>query len=139
MKKYLFILIAVISIIGCSSDKKADKNSETTSNPDGKAKFEFVEEVHDFGEIVQGERVSYTFKFKNIGEADLIINSVKASCGCTAPDFDKEPVAPGEEGNINVTFDSSNREGNQYKKITVDANTEPQIHELVITCNVVKP
>ncbi len=137
MKKIALILIVLIGFVACKSNTASEQKTKTDT--DGKAKFEFVEEVHDFGNVVQGEKVSYTFKFKNVGDADLIINSAKASCGCTVPEYDKEPIPPSGEGKIIVTFDSSNREGSQYKKVTINANSDPEIHELVITCNVVKP
>lgn len=136
MKKYILFIGILLGLFSCNSNNKS--SNSTQSDTTGIAKIDFVEEVHDFGEVLQGERVTHTFKFTNSGDADLIINNVKASCGCTKPEYNKEPIAPGTEGEITVTFDSSNREGNQYKKITITANSEPQIHELVITCNVVK-
>jgi len=138
MKKISLIFLAFAFLFACKSSTK-EIEGKTNTNSSGKAKFEFVDEVHDFGNITQGERVEYNFKFKNVGDADLVIKTAKASCGCTSPEYKKDPIKPGEEGNISVTFDSSNREGNQYKTITVTANTDPDVHELVITCNVVKP
>lgn len=87
--------------------------------------IQFEKTEHDFGIIMQGEKVSYTFKYKNIGNSDLIINNATASCGCTVPHFSREPIAPGQSGEIEVVFDSSNRSGRQTKNITVWSNCQP--------------
>lgn len=94
--------------------------------------FTFETEVHDFGKIVQGEKVSYSFKFKNTGNADLIITSAKGSCGCTVPEWPKDPVAPGAEGMIDVVFNSDGKSGQQNKKVTIVANTVPNTKVLAI-------
>lgn len=86
--------------------------------------FEKVE--HDFGTIREGEKVSYTFKFKNTGEAPLIVQSVQPSCGCTAPDWTRDPVGVNANGVVKVEFDSNGKPGIQNKTITVNANTWPK-------------
>ena len=94
--------------------------------------FTFETEVHDFGTIVQGEKVAYAFKFKNTGKADLIITSAKGSCGCTVPEWPQDPIAPGEEGVIDVVFNSEGKSGQQNKKVTIVANTVPNTKILAI-------
>ena len=86
-------------------------------------KFETTE--HDFGKILQGEQVSYTFKFKNVGGAPLIITSIEKTCGCTSPDFSNKPIKPGESGKITITYDSKGHKGFQNKRLIVKANTNP--------------
>lgn len=88
--------------------------------------FSFEKTEHDFGTIKEGEIVSYTFKFKNTGEAPLIISKVQPSCGCTAPDWSKEPIPVGGEGFVKVEFDSNGKPNIQNKSVTVTANTWPQ-------------
>ena len=66
---------------------------------------------HNFGEIIQGESVSHQFVFTNTGQGDLIISNAKGSCGCTVPKWPRKPIAPGEESEIKVTFNSNGREG----------------------------
>jgi hypothetical protein len=88
--------------------------------------FSFEKTEHDFGTIKEGEVVSYTFKFKNTGEAPLIISKVQPSCGCTAPDWSKEPIPVGGEGFVKVEFDSNGKPNIQNKSVTVTANTWPQ-------------
>ena len=94
--------------------------------------FKFEKEVYDFGLVNEGDTVKYNFKFKNVGKSPLIISSATASCGCTVPDYPKEPIAPGEEGVISVVFNSTGRPGIQNKTVTVTANTTPGYTELNI-------
>jgi len=87
--------------------------------------IEFEENVIDFGEISQGEKVKRTFQFKNVGKTDLIISDAKGSCGCTVPRWPKQPIRPGQEGVIEVLFDSNGKMGRQHKTVTIIANTKP--------------
>jgi len=98
--------------------------------------FEFEEMNHDFGTIAEGEVVEHTFTFTNTGEAPLVIQSTSASCGCTTPSYSREPVAPGETGEVQVKFNSQNRPGVQNKTITITANTDPAVTRLFIKTNV---
>ena len=99
-------------------------------------KCEFEELNYDFGTIDEGEVVEHVFKFTNIGEAPLVIQSTSASCGCTTPSYSREPVAPGETGEVQVKFNSQSRPGVQNKTITITANTDPAVTRLFIKTNV---
>lgn len=101
--------------------------------------FTFRETMHDFGTVIEGEKVSFSFKFENTGNMDLIISNVSASCGCTATKYTKETVAPGNSGIVTVTFDSRRRKGFQNKTITVAANTQPNKVVLRIKAKVISP
>lgn len=101
--------------------------------------LEFEKDFHDFGRIIQGEKVSYSFKFTNTGKSDLIISKVSTSCGCTVPEFPKIPIKPGESNKIAVKFDSENRRGFQNKSITIISNTQPNSVVLRIKAQVVLP
>lgn len=101
--------------------------------------LEFEKDFHDFGRIIQGEKVSYSFKFTNAGKSDLIISKVSTSCGCTVPEFPKTPIRPGESNKIAVKFDSENRRGFQNKSITIISNTQPNSVVLRIKAQVVLP
>jgi hypothetical protein len=103
------------------------------------AKMAFERDTYDFGKITQGEKVEYAFKFKNTGEADLVISSASGSCGCTVPEYPKEPVKPGAEGVINVVFDSEGKTGTQHKTVTLIANTVPNNTVLNIKGEVIVP
>ena len=99
----------------------------------------FKETLHDFGTVIEGEKVIYSFTFTNTGKTDLLLSSVSASCGCTATKYTRDPVAPGEEGLVTVTFDSRNRRGFQNKSVTIIANTQPNKTMLRIKAKVVSP
>ena len=90
-------------------------------------KFDNLE--HDFGTFKEEQgNVSYDFKFKNTGDAPLIVSYVRSSCGCTTPEWTRKPVAPGEEGFIRVTYNPSNRPGNFTKTISISSNaTNPMV------------
>lgn len=114
---------------GTQSASSADSSTkDTTLQPE----IEFDTAVFDFGTILQGEQVGTTFTFKNTGKADLIIRKVETSCGCTVPEYDRAPVAPGMKGTIRVRFDSDGKEGAQYKTIKVVSNCKDNIFELVL-------
>lgn len=102
--------------------------SDTANLP----KFAFEKDTHDFGSIEQGEKVAYSFKFKNSGKSDLIISNAHGSCGCTVPNWPKQPVKPGDEATIDVTFDSAGKSGKQTKTVTLIANTIPNTTVLTI-------
>ena len=89
-------------------------------------------EIINFGEIIQGEKVDLEFRIKNTGNGDLIIANAKASCGCTHLKYPKEVIKQGNVESINVTFDSKNKIGVQKKNITLMTNATPNIKILTI-------
>jgi len=91
-----------------------------------------VKESHDFGTIEEGTQASFTFDIKNIGDQPLIINNVQPSCGCTTPEWTKEPIAPGATGKIMATFNSQGRPGAFNKAVTVMNNTSEATRVLTI-------
>ena len=113
----------------------ADQPEEKPEGP--LPSFKFSETVHDFGQIKEGDVVTHTFNFTNTGEAPLIIQDAKASCGCTVPSYPKEPIPAGGSGEIVVKFDSSNKPGVQNKTVTITANTYPSTNKLNIKSVVV--
>ena len=144
MKKILYFLVLSSFLAACNNQTSTDTesvNQNETSTVDSVANtnvpvFQFEKEVYDFGEIKEGEKVSYDFKFKNIGNAPLIISSATATCGCTVPEYPKEPLAPGAEGVIRVIFNSTGKPGMQNKVVSITANTNPTLTELNILGNV---
>jgi hypothetical protein len=155
MKKTLLMFAAAVALYSCgekpAAEGEATVDTEVVNNPataenaegvDPNAplpEFTFEKEVHDFGTIVQGEKVAYSFKFKNTGKADLIITSAKGSCGCTVPEYPVEPIPPGGDGVIDVVFNSDGKSGQQNKKVTIVANTVPNTKVLAINGNVEAP
>lgn len=106
------------------TNPNSQQTTTTTTVPSAKTtNMVFNKKEHDFGEINQGDKVSYTFTFKNTGDNDLTITSANASCGCTVPEYTKEPLKPGKSGKMKVSFDSSGKTGVQTKTVTVRANT----------------
>ena len=98
--------------------------------------IEFLLNEYDFGEIIQGEKVAYSFSFQSIGAGPLIISDVSSTCGCTVTSWPKEPIESGESGDIVVVFDSEGKKGEQVKEITVLTNATPSTRVLKITANV---
>ena len=137
MKK-LLILLTVIALVSCGKKEQKSMSIEVPLTNDGKVdtaklpKFTFVQDVYDFGQIKQGEKVSYSFKFKNTGSTPLIISSASASCGCTVPSYPEEPIQPGEESKVDVVFDSNGKMGMQTKTITLVSNTIPNTKVLYL-------
>ena len=86
----------------------------------------FTEMEHDFGNISQDSENKKVFKFTNTGDNPLIIQNARGSCGCTVPKYPKEPVAPGESGEIEVVYKPGKQKGNQSKTVTIQANTNPE-------------
>lgn len=113
------------------SNKKPVTRRPATANkiikPTGPlGEFKFFNEKYDYGVVNSGDVVTYTFNFKNVGEAPITIKSAKSTCGCTVPSFPKAPIAVGEYGQIMVTFNTRNKRGNQRKPVNIIANTDPQ-------------
>ncbi|MGE5383399.1 MAG: DUF1573 domain-containing protein [Omnitrophica WOR_2 bacterium] len=121
------------------SDIVKNPNSASGKTDTDLAAIEFEKDFYDFGRIIQGEKVSYSFNFKNTGKEDLIISRVTTSCGCTVGDFPRVPIKPGESGKVEVKFDSENRRGFQNKTITVLSNAQPSVTLLHIKAQVVLP
>jgi len=149
MKKFVLILVSTVLMFSCSNNKEEGKittdivtNPETATDGNNNAKTPVIKFNHtdyNFGVVIAGEKVTHTYKFKNIGTKDLLVAQVSPSWGCTVPDFSKKPIAPGGEGKIEVIFDSSNREGIENKKITVMTNAQPSTTVLTFSVEVVKP
>ena len=90
-------------------------------NIESGAKVEFEKEVHDYGTLVQGEPAVYEFKFTNTGDKPLIISNCKGSCGCTVPQCEKAPIAPGQTSAVKVKYDTK-RTGPINKSVTITSN-----------------
>lgn len=100
--------------------------------------IKFAEEIHDFGDISQESENKYSFEFTNTGVEPLIIENATGSCGCTVPNYPKEPIMPGQKANIDVVYKPGQQEGPQQKTVTVTANTEPRQTLVKIKANVIK-
>jgi len=130
----IFLFLLLISG-GCKT--YSERGDEADSVEKGQASIYFPELNHDFGKIKEGEKVACLFKFENRGEANLLINSVTTSCGCTIPRFSEEPVPPEGSGTIEVIFDSTSREGRQTKTVQVRSNADTPVTILRITAEII--
>lgn len=144
MKLFVFSLV-VLMLFSCGNrDEQRGVDTDIVNIPsDGSGnsklpEIQFEHTDHNFGTVVDGEKVTYAYKFKNTGKADLVITSAKGSCGCTVADPPAKPIPPGEEGFISVSFDSHGREGFQKKEVTVVTNCQPNTKILTFQVNVVK-
>jgi hypothetical protein len=159
MKNFSFLLIATLvvalSVTSCK-DKSAEATEATpeasatpasgemttTVNADGTpageqpyvpniplTSIKFDKDTYDWGTVMDGETVTHVFKFTNTGKEPLVINNAKGSCGCTVPEWPRDPIAPGKTGEIKVVFDSKGKGAvggkEDSKRVTITANTDP--------------
>jgi len=127
--------LASLLLAGVAFFAAAQEEGEPMTGP----KILFTEKSHDFGEITQGEKVEHIFEFENIGNEPLILSDVRTTCGCTAPEWPKEPVRPGEKAKIKVVFNSAGKMGMQNKVITVMSNAVNNPERVKIVTNVMPP
>jgi hypothetical protein len=127
MKRIFFILCILTTSLVAQAVSGIDSAPITTVPP----AFSWNMTVHDFGKIPLSKPVTHEFRFKNSGNAPLIISSVQASCGCTVTDYSKDPIAPGAEGFVKATYDAA-KAGVFTKTVTVNANSEESVVRLMI-------
>jgi hypothetical protein len=140
MKRLLIVMLCLPALCWFSScNNGSDKNGISTALVGKTPTMAFTDTLHEFGTINQGEKVSYTFKFKNTGNVDLVISSATGSCGCTVPKYPKGTVKPGEDGQVDVTFDSSGKQGKVEKMVTLVTNCQPNTKVLYITADIQVP
>lgn len=109
---------------------------EAESDTSSFAQINFEKPSFSFGDLYQGEKVEHIFSFTNIGNAPLVLNNVLATCGCTAPEWEKKPFLPGEKGEVKIVFDSSSKIGRQNKVITIRSNAKSGDYRLRISAMV---
>ena len=133
--KYYILSLLLIILQGCVSDKINENNFEITADlidPKNPPVIEFENLIFDFDTVALGSEVEYTFKFKNTGKTPLLINSVKAGCGCTVlKGWPKTPIKPGSKGEIPVVL-TTQRTGLVKKYVSVLANTKPATSKLFL-------
>lgn len=132
IKKYLLLTaVAGLGFGQMSCDNRQQKEASSQTAAGKMPKLTFAETgVYDFGNMVEGDTVEHVFTFTNTGEFPLIINNITASCGCTTPEWPREPVMPGQKSTVKVRFNSRGKMGQQNKTITIFANTEPSMTDL---------
>lgn len=134
--RIIAILISLITFVSCQNDstentsgiKPLDESASDSSLMDS-SKFttvQWIDSLVDFGTVKDGEKANINFRFKNTGDKPLIVQSVVAGCGCTVPEYTKEPVMPGGEGFIKAVFNSVGQPPTVHKSINVAMNTKGQ-------------
>ncbi len=136
MRNILLLVTVTLGFIACTSNEGAsaeERKTEFASLIDEPTEITFETPTHNFGTVVDGDMVKHSFKFTNTGDKDLVLFSVNATCGCTVPeDWPKNPIAPGEGGEIKVIFNSLNKVGAVNKTVNVEANTNPTVSRITI-------
>ncbi|MDP3927636.1 MAG: DUF1573 domain-containing protein [Bacteroidota bacterium] len=121
MKK--FILTAMIAFGGLLTVSAQTPDVQPGATDGKVAEIKFDKETHDFGNIPQGVPATYEFVFKNTGKTPLIVTNAAASCGCTTPEWTKEPIKPGKTGTIKATYNAASP-GPFTKSVTVVSNAK---------------
>lgn len=143
MKSRLFITALMLAgALAYGQDMKVTPSTMTTppaSDNKNAPEFKFEEEEYNFGTIKQGESMTHIFTFVNTGKEPLIITSASGSCGCTVPEWPKEPIKKGDKGTIKVTFNSAGKMGMQDKTVTIQSNAKSNPKVIHIKGNVEAP
>jgi hypothetical protein len=134
MKQFTLILFIAVFTSSCSSSNSNEVKS--TVDKATAPVMTFAKESHDFGQVNEGDKVVFDFFFTNTGKSALIIRNATATCGCTVPEYPKQPLAPGKTGIIHVVFNSTGKSGMQNKIITLTTNTFKGNEELHLVGNV---
>lgn len=136
--KAIIFSVAVIMVASCgSSDAPQDIEASRQEGLTNVTSIQWIDSLRNFGNIIEGQKLALSFRFKNTGDKPLVIQSVQPACGCTVADYPKQPLKPGEEGEITGEFNSDGRVGQQHKEITVTTNTHARTQNLIFEVNVV--
>lgn len=136
LKLTLVALFVSALSVAQTVDNKKTMNLETVK-PTKQSEIKWVDETHDFGDIEKGKPVSYEFSFVNTTKQTVLLTNVKASCGCTATNYTKTPVKPGEKGTVTATYNAA-APGNFHKTVTVTTNEEGAAPKVLIIKGTVK-
>lgn len=134
MKRFMFA--TGISMIFAFSAFSQSTSTQVAENPNAPV-IAFDKTTHDYGTVIKGGDGTCEFKFKNTGVEPLILSNVTSSCGCTVPEWPREPILKGKSGTIKVKYDT-NRVGSINKYVTVLSNAKTGSVQLHITGNVVE-
>jgi archaellum component FlaG (FlaF/FlaG flagellin family) len=123
MKKIIITAFVALSgiMVSNAQNPAVTPISPAPAENKNQADISFDKEIHDFGVIPQGTPASYTFYFKNTGKEPLIVTNASASCGCTTPEWTKEPIKPGQKGFVRATYNAASA-GPFTKAVTVMTN-----------------
>lgn len=134
MKIMFKLILSTLFIFSCATAMAQTEGAVELKSPG--PYITFAEESHDFGDIEQGDQVEYTFEFENTGDEPIILANVLTTCGCTATNWPKEPIAPGTKSTITAKFNSAGKVGRQNKVITVMSNSVNNPERIRIVTNI---
>ncbi len=126
------VIISLLCLTITSAAVHAQNTATQTPPPppvekkvDPKAgKFKFKDMVHDYGEVPEGPKAECDFEFKNVGKSPILISEAHGSCGCTVPQWPREPILPGKKGKIHVVYNTAGRQGPINKTVTINSNAQ---------------
>ncbi|HUQ67651.1 MAG TPA: DUF1573 domain-containing protein [Flavitalea sp.] len=135
-RSFLFLMVMIIFASCGSEDSSKDVDTSREQGSKQLTSIQWIDSVRNFGKILEGQKLALSFRFKNTGDKPLVIESVTPACGCTVADYPKQPLQPGNEGEITGEFNSEGREGQQHKEITVTTNTPSRTKNLIFEVTV---
>ncbi len=136
--KAIYLLVVIILVAQCqtapqnTNEEQEAESKEFTGTPE----ITFENDFFDLGPLQSGEIASVYLTFTNTGNGLLVVQDVKTTCGCTATDWNKAPVKPGEKERIEITFDSSGLSGKQVKNITIQTNADERPAVITLTAEI---
>lgn len=116
--------------------KYADNQKDSSVDSSGVPVLSFDTLAHNFGTILEGERVVCYFDYENSGGGSLVIREIETTCGCTTPEWSREPLLRGERNSLQIVFDATRRSGLQLKQVTVHSNADNPTVNLIIRANI---
>ena len=136
----IFVVASLLITFSCKKDAESLEEKAATSLQENakvpRTKIEFDKEIHDFGQIDQGEIVETTVNIKNVGNNNLYIVDAHGSCGCTVPEVTKEAIKTGESAAINVKFESNEKSREVTKTVMITCNTEKAVESFKIKASI---
>lgn len=121
MKNVLFLALS-LSVMGLSAQAQSVKPANAQAKVAG-PQIQFEETKYEFGAVKTGDVVDHTFKFKNVGTQPLVISNIGVTCGCTTPEWSREPIMPGKSGTVVAKFNTAGKYGMQNKVLTIESNS----------------
>jgi hypothetical protein len=133
MKNTIFTIgvLAILTMVSCEKDKASNlfsdaEKQELASNvvdPATAAELKFETPSYDLGELPEAAKVDHYVKFTNTGKSPLIIKKAVGSCGCTVPEWPKDPIAPGASDSLKISYNAQGKHGKQTNTVTLTTNT----------------
>ncbi len=142
MRIQILVVVCLLSLGSCDfrrKDKIVDDNAKLKEQAlKDSTTVQLIDSAYDFGTVTEGEKVEYSYRFKNTGTKPLVIINASSTCGCTVPERPEKPIMPGETGFIKVVFNSQGKVGENEKPINVISNANPPFGPMKLTGKVIR-